>query len=154
MPSPADTRLLVDVMCGRLATYLRMCGYDAAYALDRGVEADDGVLDIARDEGRTVVTRDVELAARADRSVLLRSRDVTDQLRELLDAGFALELTEPARCATCNGPLERLPDGGPTPDHAPDTDETAVWRCLDCGQEFWRGSHWDDVEKRLAELRD
>ncbi|TKX52332.1 hypothetical protein EXE45_19560, partial [Halorubrum sp. SP9] len=53
-------------MCGKLATYLRLCGYDAAYALDRGVEADDRLLDLAADEGRTLVTRDRELAARAD----------------------------------------------------------------------------------------
>ncbi|WP_394348159.1 Mut7-C RNAse domain-containing protein, partial [Halorubrum sp. SP9] len=57
---------MLDVMCGKLATYLRLCGYDAAYALDRGVEADDRLLDLAADEGRTLVTRDRELAARAD----------------------------------------------------------------------------------------
>jgi uncharacterized protein with PIN domain len=35
------TRLLLDAMLGNLATYLRMCGYDAADATDRGVEAAD-----------------------------------------------------------------------------------------------------------------
>ena len=39
-------RLLLDAMLGKLATYLRMCGHDAAYALDRGVEADDAVRDL------------------------------------------------------------------------------------------------------------
>jgi uncharacterized protein with PIN domain len=46
------TRLLLDAMLGRLATYLRMCGYDAAYALDEGIEADDAVLDWARRDDR------------------------------------------------------------------------------------------------------
>ena len=38
-------RLLVDVMCGTLATYLRMCGYDAAYALDLDVAENTGTPD-------------------------------------------------------------------------------------------------------------
>ena len=49
-------------MCGKLATYLRMCGHDTAYALDRGVEDDDALLAIAEAEGRTPVTRDREVA--------------------------------------------------------------------------------------------
>jgi uncharacterized protein with PIN domain len=49
-------RLLVDATVG-LATYLRMCGHDAAYALDRGVEADDALLELARIEERRLVTR-------------------------------------------------------------------------------------------------
>ena len=36
---PETDRLLLDVMLGKLAVYLRMCGYDAAYAGDLGVEA-------------------------------------------------------------------------------------------------------------------
>jgi hypothetical protein len=54
-------RLLLDTMLGKLATYLRMCGYDAAHALDEEVESD---------------------------AVLLESRDVADQLGELADAGL------------------------------------------------------------------
>jgi len=58
-------RLLVDAMLGKLARYLRMCGYDAAYALDRGLEADEDLLAVARDEGRQLLTRDRQLADRA-----------------------------------------------------------------------------------------
>ena len=57
--------LLCDVMLGSLVTYLRMCGYDAADALDRGIEADERLLELAREEGRTLLTRDRQLAARA-----------------------------------------------------------------------------------------
>lgn len=146
-------RLLLDVMLGKLATYLRMCGYDTAYALDRDVEADDRVLATAREEGRTLVTRDEGLAARRDDSVLVRSKAVGDQLRELVDAGFALDLGErPRRCSRCNGRLEPVDEAASTPDYAPDAEERDLWRCPDCGQYFWRGSHWDDVAERLSEL--
>jgi uncharacterized protein with PIN domain len=149
---PGDARLLLDAMLGKLATYLRMCGYDAAYALDRGVEADDRLLAVARDEDRTLVTRDRDLAARAPDSVLLESKPVAGQLRELAAAGFALDLGEPTRCATCNGRLARVEPLESTPAYAPDPGDRAVWRCRDCGQCFWAGSHWDDVRERLDGL--
>jgi uncharacterized protein with PIN domain len=145
---------LLDVMLGTLSTYLRMCGYDAAYALDEGrdMEADDALLAAARAEDRTLLTRDVELAARAgDRGVLLESHDVTDQLRELHDAGLALTLDDrPARCGNCNGPVERVADADRT-DHAPD--DRPVWACERCDQQFWQGSHWDRVAETLRAVR-
>ena len=163
---PTDSRppVLLDVMCGKLATYLRICGYDAAYALDRGIEADDRLRSLAASEGRVLLTRDRALADRAPNgdpavdAVLLTERDVLDQLRELDAAGFPVELAdEPARCGSCNGPVERVAspeaDGlpGDRPDYVPDdvgTDRPG-WRCADCGQWFWKGGHWEDVAARL-----
>lgn len=180
---------LCDVMLGSLVSYLRMCGYDAAYALDRGVEADDRLLDIARAEDRTLLTRDRRLAARAQASrvgeadgekegddgegaatdvnasdgsargtsgvgsVLLESHDVTDQLRELRDADYTLTLAEqPARCGRCNGPVDAVAEDEDTPEYAPNPSTRAVWRCVECSQCFWKGSHWASVERTLAGL--
>jgi len=146
-------RLLLDAMLGKLATYLRMCGYDAAYALDRGVEADDRLLSIADGEDRVLLTRDRQLAAQATESLLLESRDVRDQLRELQEAGYDLTLArEPVRCGQCNGRLNAVDPDDPTPLSVPDPDAESVWQCRDCGQYFWRGSHWDDVRETLAAL--
>jgi uncharacterized protein with PIN domain len=130
-----------------------MCGYDAAYAGTRGVETDDDALAVAETEGRTLVTRDHALATRADPSLLLSSRDPVDQLRELAAAGYDLTLAEtPSHCSACNGRLERVDRTEPTPDYAPAPHEETVWRCRDCGQHFWKGSHWDDVAATLADL--
>lgn len=153
--TPDDTRLLLDVMLGKLATYLRMCGYDAAYAMDGdGTDpGDDQLLARANAERRVLLTRDVSLARRADQNVLLAGRTPLDQLRELDSVGFRIELDdEPARCGSCNGVVEPLSDGDPRPEYAPDPAETALWRCRDCGQVFWRGSHWRDVDARLTDL--
>ncbi|MFC4549930.1 MULTISPECIES: Mut7-C RNAse domain-containing protein [Halorussus] len=140
-------------MLGKLATYLRMCGYDAAYALDRDEEADDRLLELAREEGRLLVTRDAALARRAgDAGVLLESRDVTDQLAELRSPGFELGLSEPTRCSACNSELVEVGDGETTPEYAPDLDERRVWRCPACGKHFWKGSHWDRVAETLNGL--
>ncbi|QUO47505.1 Mut7-C RNAse domain-containing protein [Halorubrum ruber] len=167
-PSTRDRPpVLLDVMCGKLATYLRICGYDAAYALDRGIEADDRLLSLAAAEGRVLLTRDRELADRAPSAdpavdaVPLTERDVLDQLRELDAAGLPVELAdEPTRCGACNGPVERVAspetDGSPVdrPDYVPDDvgPGRPGWRCADCGQWFWKGGHWNDVAARLDDL--
>ena len=149
------TRFLLDVMCGKLAVYLRFCGHDAAYALDRGVEADDRLVELASAEGRTLLTRDVRLAERTQDATLLTERDVEGQLRELRDEGVELALPDrPTRCGACNGVLEPATDdtgsGVDRPEYVPD--DGPVYRCRDCGRWFWRGSHWDAVAATLDGL--
>jgi uncharacterized protein with PIN domain len=145
-----DRRFLLDAMLGKLTTYLRMCGYDAAYALDRGVEADDAVRDLAVREGRTLVTRDADLAARTEGAIRLSALDIDGQLEELRAAGITLSLPDrPRRCGRCNGSLDPVENGAETPDSVPDPSATGVWRCERCGGCFWKGSHWDDVARRL-----
>ncbi|SIR62728.1 Mut7-C RNAse domain-containing protein [Natronorubrum thiooxidans] len=147
-------KLLLDVMCGGVVSYLRMCNHDTVYAGDRDLEADDALLDVARDENRTLVTRDVHLANRADESILLESRDVEEQLAELEAAGVELTLaTNPAFCGRCNGPLEDVEQSASTPEYAPDLATVDVRRCRRCGQYFWRGSHWDRVAETLSTIR-
>lgn len=148
MGSSARPALFLDVMLGKLTTYLRMCGYDTAYALDRSVEDDDTILELAQREERTLITRDERLAERRDNAILLESLDVTDQLRELRERGFDLSLSHPVRCSSCNGRLTRT--DGESPDHAPDGKR--IWRCENCGKRFWKGSHWESVEQTLADL--
>lgn len=144
-PESPESRVVCDVMLGKLATYLRMCGVDAAYALDRGVEDDDAILELARREGRTLLTRDRELAARAGDSLLVESRDPTAQLAEVGDAGVDVSLPErPRRCGACNGELEPAAE---SPDIAPD--DADVYRCRECGKHFWRGSHWAGLKARI-----
>lgn len=143
-------RFLLDVMLGKLATYLRMCGDDTAYALDRGIEDDDAIRTLAEAENRTLLTRDEELAARTDGSLLLTEREVEDQLRELRNAGVELSLPDqPRRCSACNGRVERADSDG-APEHVPGGVD--AYCCRDCGQWFWEGSHWDDVRETLAAL--
>lgn len=147
-------RLVVDVMLGKLATYLRMCGYDALYTQEEGVEADDAIKRLADREERTLLTRDRELADRTEGAVLLTSRAVEDQLDELAEQGFSLELPrEPERCSVCNGRVRTLDADETRPEHAPDgIDE--IWQCRACEQYFWKGSHWERVSEVVAAAGD
>ncbi len=145
-------RLLVDPTCDRLAAYLRLCGHDAASAIERGAEDADAVAALARDEDRRVVTRSERLAGRTD-GILLAQGGLDSRLRSLRAAGVDLTLADrPSRCGRCNGSLDPLHRDDPGPDYAPNGDAFDRWRCRDCGQVFWRGSHWDRVRERLAGL--
>ena len=148
--TPETDSLLLDTMLGKLAVYLRMCGYDAAYAGERGIEADDAVRALAREEDRLLLTRDAELAASMEDAVLLAEREPAEQLEELRAVGFGLALPdEPSRCGRCNGRLEPVSPADDRPAYAPPSDGSECWRCVDCGQWFWRGSHWDRVASLL-----
>ena len=151
MCAPGETRLCLDVMLGGLRAPLRMMGYDAASAMDRGIETDEAVIASAEREERLLLTRDVAVARAADRSLLLTEIDPTEQLGELAAAGFDLSLDGPSRCSRCNGPLERI-ENGPVPDAAPDPTSERVWRCRDCEQCYWRGSHWENLRERIEGL--
>lgn len=148
-------KLLVDAMCGGIVTYLRMCGHDTVYALDRDLETDSALKRVATTENRTIVTRDQSLAG-GEHDVLTLTTTATEaQLRELQAAGVALTLTEhPEYCGACNGALRVVdPDEGTTtPAHTPDPAEKAVYTCTVCGQYFWRGSHWERMNETLAEV--
>jgi uncharacterized protein with PIN domain len=144
-------RILLDAMLGGLRSYLRICGHDAAYALDRGIEDDDELLAWATDENRTLVTRDRGLAARAGSAIVVEDREVPGQLRELRSAGVDLELADPPeRCGRCNGHIHRATPTDP-PEYVPD-EASELWQCEDCDQFFWKGSHWADVRATLSEI--
>jgi uncharacterized protein with PIN domain len=148
--TPASDPVLLDHMLGKLAVFLRMCGYDAAYAGDRGIESDGTLQVIARNEERVLLSRDRTLVAQVPRSVLLTERDVVAQLDELRAAGFELSVpVQPSRCGRCNGRLEAVPADAERPDYAPSPGKFDCWRCEDCGQYFWKGSHWDRVRSLL-----
>lgn len=149
------TRFLCDVMCGKLVVYLRFCGHDTAYALDRDAEADDRLLGLAAVEDRVVVTRDEQLAGRAGGAILLEAHEVDDQLRELREADVDLSVpVRPVRCGRCNGALSPVSEDAEPPTYAPpglDASDAPA-RCRDCGQWFWKGSHWERMAATLAAL--
>jgi len=147
------TRLLLDAMCGGVRAQLRMCGHDAAFALERDLEDDEALLRTAREEDRILVTRNRRLADRAEAALLLEEKDPAAQLAELSDAGIDLSLTEePERCGRCNGTLVPVDADASAPDYAPDPADEPVRVCEDCGQHFWRGSHWERVAEALSDL--
>jgi hypothetical protein len=151
---PARPRFSADEMLGSLARWLRIMGYDTTYEKGRG---DNEILASSRSEGRVLLTRDEELAQRgAPSSLYVRSDDLDEQLRQVASA-FGLAADEAmARCTVCNGELDLLPREeaeGRVPLGALESNEE-FFRCDSCGKVYWKGSHWDNIRRRLEGLGD
>lgn len=138
-----DERFLCDLMLGKLAVYLRLCGYDTVYAGDLQDPGDERLRTLATEEDRRLLSRDRTLVASTPGAISVESHDTEDQLPELRAAGITLSLPDrPLRCGRCNGRLADEPVTGDLPAYAPD-DGTDCYPCPECGQLYWRGSHWD-----------
>ncbi len=153
-PSNKDDlpRLVVDAMCGRLAKWLRLLGYDAEYWR---AGADEALIAHAQAEGRLIVTRDGPLAGRRGvAAILIHAEELDRQLAEVRAAlgGMPGRLPTPfTRCPECNGALLPLDHAG-----ARDLVPPYVWhtqqefrRCAACHRVYWKGSHWPALHARL-----
>ncbi len=150
----SDRRFLADHMLLRMARWLRMAGHDVS---NPPLDADDlDLMQIAKEEERTLITRDRDLAKRCRRdgvdSILVASSDLDDQLREMILLGIDLEM-RPERCTICNGPLREMTN--PEPIEVADlAEDEPLWRCESCGKLYWEGSHWARIKERLERLRE
>jgi uncharacterized protein len=146
-PAP---RLLVDAMLGRLARWLRLMGYDAAYWRDG---SDEALIAAAKAADRLIVTRDHALAGRRGvRALLITSEALDEQLAEA-QAALGGDPKPFTRCSECNGALVDLPHAA-----ARDLVPLYVWqtqaqfrRCSGCGRIYWKGTHWPALHGRLEQ---
>jgi uncharacterized protein len=145
-------RFVLDVHLGRLASYLRLLGFDTRYSTD----CDDVALAaLSRDERRTLLTCDRGLLKRrlVTHGYCVRSSDPREQVREVLRRFDLYRLATPfTRCARCNGVLE--PVAKESVDHrlppriSQELDDFRM--CSACGQVYWRGSHYDRLQALIA----
>jgi len=143
-------KFLADEMLGSLARWLRIMGYDTAYARD---VTDSELLVQARAEDRIVLTRDRQLAERAgEGGMFVTSDDPAEQLAEVVGR-FGLRFDETrTRCTRCNGALlERTP--AEVKDRVPPLvleRQDAFLQCSWCGQIYWHGTHWDRIVEQVG----
>ncbi|WP_297536528.1 Mut7-C RNAse domain-containing protein [Thermococcus sp.] len=150
-------RFIADMMLGRLARWLRLYGYDTLY----GIEDDDEIIEVARREGRVILTKDVALAERARKLgvnvFLLRSNSLEGQVAELKRLGIKFGELFPAnaRCPKCNGPIKAVPKEavkGKVPECVYEKyDEFYI--CENCGQIYWPGKQWREMLKMDRRLK-
>ncbi|GAA4482807.1 Mut7-C RNAse domain-containing protein [Rhodococcus olei] len=148
-----EPRFVADVHLGRLASYLRLLGFDCRYRNDVD---DTELVAVSVAESRTVLTRDIGLLRRAavTRGAFVHATDPRRQLREVLDR-FDLhgQIRSLTRCARCNGVLDEVPREH-VADRVPEdvAPGQRVCRCRDCGQVYWPGGHVTRLRRRLAEV--
>ncbi len=147
-------RFVVDVMLGKLAKWLRILGFDAAYG---NRAADPELRQTARRERRVLLTRDHLLlqSAKNIRGLLIESDDWRRQLVQVLDAFSLRDKARPlSRCLGCNVRLKRLSRKNARNLVAPFIFErsAAFSICPRCGRVYWPGTHFGDMDRKLSEI--
>jgi uncharacterized protein with PIN domain len=150
-PRPPEVRFVLDVHLGRLAGYLRLLGFDAAYSNDC---ADEALAGLAHAEHRLLLTRDRELLKRrlVEWGYWVRETRPHRQLVEVVRRFDLASLVRPfSRCGRCNGVLEPVAKASVAerlPARTRDAHDE-FHRCRACGQVYWRGSHVAAIERLI-----
>lgn len=148
-------------MLGRLARWLRLLGYDTLYFPDI---RDSLLLRIAREENRTLLTRDTRLVKVRGLSdyLLLSSNDPFEQLRIVLKTFSLLPSPQDmsgaegmaGRCSLCNTPTHAASEEearGHVPAYVLQTARN-FRHCASCGRYYWKGSHYEKMRKKLSQI--
>ena len=147
-------KFIVDVMLGRLATWLRLLGHDVMY--DRGMD-DRQLIRRAQEEERTIITRDAGLARRkaARHCIFITNDRIVDQLAEMKRVLGSSERPLLSRCPQCNGELVCADKAEDIREHVPDYiyhTHTHFLRCKHCAKIYWEGSHHRRMKKTLQQV--
>jgi hypothetical protein len=157
-PLPGVT-FAVDMNVGKLATLLRMAGFDTFYRNDI---ADPELVAVAVREKRILLSKDMDLLKRKEVvfGYLVREIHPEQQLAEIVDLFGIKEQFKPlSRCLRCNGLLQPVGKERIIEQLEPLTKKyyDSFRRCLGCGKIYWAGSHRDKmllVLNRYGEYRD
>ncbi len=155
-PLIGKPRFILDTHLGRLASFLRMAGYDTLYRNDYD---DSELAEVSNAEQRILLTRDVGLLKR---SLVIYGRFIrqTDPKRQLVEVLHRYHLIEEVsllqRCLKCNGTLEAVEKQAILSEL---TESTARYydefhRCTACQQIYWKGSHYDRMVEFMTSVLD
>lgn len=153
-PLPPIKRFVLDIHLGKLATSLRMLGFDTLYRNDY---QDKLLADISSHEGRILLTRDRGLLMRGivTYGYYVRQTNPQKQLIEVFQR-FALKegVLPLQRCLRCNSLLvpvakesiiDRLP-----PQVREQVDKFHY--CQQCDQVYWQGTHYDRMQEFIKSV--
>lgn len=146
------TRFVLDIHLGKLATSLRMLGFDTLYRNDY---TDEQLAYISSNEERILLTRDRGLLMRSivTHGYYVRETNPQQQVSEVLQRFKLFKLVAPLqRCLRCNGLLEpvakeKIIDQLP-PKIQQEIDEFHC--CSNCEQIYWKGTHYEQMKKFIA----
>ena len=151
---PEVYRFVLDVHLGRLASYLRMLGFDVSYEnhLD-----DDELAEISATQSRILLTCDRQLLMRkiVSHGYFVRSRKIDEQLPEVVKRYRLQQRLRPfTRCMNCNGithpvdkdAIEHLLEPGTGKYY----DE--FYQCESCHKVYWRGNHYHRMQTIIDNL--
>ncbi len=149
-------KFVLDVHLGKLANFLRMLGFDTLY---RNHADDDELAEISSREERILLSRDRGLFKRSIviYGYYVRETNPEKQLEEVLRRFNFMDKIQPFRvCINCNTNLEPVAKETVIdliPPKARERYDTFS-RCPSCSQIFWKGTHYEKMQKFIADLVD
>lgn len=147
-------KFLLTQELGKLAKWLRILGFDAAYF--NGDNFGSLIIDALRDE-RIILTRNQRLPqSRGVKIILMKSEKLKNQISEVL---MTLKIKPDSdmmftRCIICNEKLVDIPKEkvkGRVPEYVFKTQGNFI-TCPKCQRIYWRGTHWGKVTQTLEEI--
>jgi uncharacterized protein with PIN domain len=149
-----EVRFVLDVHLGRLASYLRMLGFDTLYRNDFD---DDELARISSEKHRILLTRDRGLLKRSivTHGYCLRATNPRQQLIEVVQRFELKKRIAPfSRCTRCNGLLQPVEKSAVAPQLKAETLAAfnTFRRCDSCGQVYWAGTHFERMRQFIAQI--
>ncbi len=147
-------KFIADAMLGRLAKWLRLLGFDVLYYRDI---PDREIVRIAREQERTILTRDTGLlkVKGIGEPIFVEPDGVFDQLIQLRERLDLRDAAPAGRCEVCNRVLVCVGEKGEIRGLVPDFvyhNFDIFSRCEECGRVYWEGSHYRKIREKMGEI--
>ena len=148
-------KFICDDNLGKLASYLRMLGFDTLF--EEFID-DNNLLKIASAEERVLLTRDRKLSSRSHPYgfLLIEDDDPSSQLSHAI-AKLDLKIDPEKlfdRCSKCNRICEIVDKNEISEEVFPFILKTqeVIKRCPLCKRYYWKGSHYKSILKNLINV--
>lgn len=153
-PPLARTRFVLDVHLGKLATQMRLLGFDTLYENDY---TDSQLADLSSRQQRIVLTRDIGLLKRSviTYGYWLRHTEPQLQLLEVLNRFALFSFISPfKRCLRCNGLIMSVNKADIQTQLEPLTQKYyhQFYQCTGCAQIYWKGSHYAKLKQWIEKI--
>jgi hypothetical protein len=147
-------RFVLDGHLGKLATYLRLLGFDTCYCND---SADEELAAISHAEERILLTRDIGLLKRSlvTYGYWVRAINPKQQIIEVLRRFALFSQIQPfIRCLRCNGNLVLVEKEEVFARLPPKTRQyyNEFYICQECKQLYWKGSHYAELQQLIEQI--
>ncbi|MCM8819146.1 MAG: Mut7-C RNAse domain-containing protein [Candidatus Omnitrophica bacterium] len=147
-------KFIADGMCGGLARWLRLIGYDTLYFnTSRKIE----LIRTAEKENRIILTKDKKLVSKHPKFVnYIEGENTFSQFKEVVKK-FDLEIKEENLfkiCSICNTHLEKIEKEkvkNLVPEYVYNNKENFSI-CKKCDRIYWEGDHCSYIRKKLKTL--